>query len=154
MAVKLFVGGLSFSTSNDRLREAFAAVGAVESASVVTDRDTGRSRGFGFVEMATPEEAEQAISRLNGTNLDGRTIQVEKAKAPGSGGGGDRRGGAGGGRGEHGPDSLAFHHSGVGGGSLPPCGPSCTPSRRAVTAVRRSVPLPRLAGSSATAGAR
>ncbi|HKC99683.1 MAG TPA: RNA-binding protein, partial [Methylomirabilota bacterium] len=60
--------------------------------------DTGRSRGFGFVEMATPEEAEQAISRLNGTNLDGRTIQVEKAKAPGSGGG-DRRGGGGGGRG-------------------------------------------------------
>jgi len=98
MAVKLFVGGLSFSTSNERLREAFAAVGSVESASVVTDRDTGRSRGFGFVEMATPEEAEQAISRLNGTNLDGRTIQVEKAKAPGSGGG-DRRGGAGGGRG-------------------------------------------------------
>src|SRR5262245_2554589 len=100
MAVKLFVGGLSFSTSNERLREAFAAVGSVESASVVTDRDTGRSRGFGFVEMATPEEAEQAISRLNGTNLDGRTIQVEKAKAPGTGGGGgDRRGGGGGGRG-------------------------------------------------------
>jgi RNA recognition motif-containing protein len=102
MAVKLFVGGLSFSTSNDRLREAFAAVGAVESASVVTDRDTGRSRGFGFVEMASPEEAEQAISRLNGTNLDGRTIQVEKAKAPGTGGGarggfGGRGGGGGGG---------------------------------------------------------
>ena len=95
-AVKLFVGGLSFSTSTDRLREAFAAVGAVESASVVTDRDTGRSRGFGFVEMASPEEAEQAISRLNGTNLDGRTIQVEKAKAPGSGGGGGGRGGFGG----------------------------------------------------------
>jgi RNA recognition motif-containing protein len=103
MAVKLFVGGLSFSTSNDRLREAFAAAGTVESASVVTDRDTGRSRGFGFVEMATPEEAEQAISRLNGTNLDGRTIQVEKAKAPGTGGGArggfGGRGGAGGGGG-------------------------------------------------------
>jgi RNA recognition motif-containing protein len=95
MAVKLFVGGLSFSTSTDRLREAFAAVGTVESASVVTDRDTGRSRGFGFVEMASPEDAEQAISRLNGTNLDGRTIQVERAKAPGAGGG-DRRGGGGG----------------------------------------------------------
>src|SRR2546428_5594813 len=97
MAVKLFVGGLSFSTSTERLREAFAGTGTVESASVVTDRETGRSRGFGFVEMATPEEAEQAISRLNGTNLDGRTILVEKAKSPGSGGG-DRRG-AGGGRG-------------------------------------------------------
>ena len=96
MAVKLFVGGLSFSTSTDRLREAFAACGNVESASVVTDRDTGRSRGFGFVEMATPEEAESAISKLNGTSLDGRTIQVEKAKAPGTGGGG-RPGGGGGG---------------------------------------------------------
>jgi RNA recognition motif-containing protein len=101
MAVKLFVGGLSFSTSSDRLREAFAAIGTVESASVVTDRDTGRSRGFGFVEMATPEEADQAVSRLNGTNLDGRTIQVEKAKSPGTGGGGrggGRPGGFGGGR--------------------------------------------------------
>jgi RNA recognition motif-containing protein len=95
MAVKLFVGGLSFSTSSDRLRETFAAIGSVESASVVTDRDTGRSRGFGFVEMSTPEEAEQAVSKLNGTNLDGRTIQVEKAKAPGTGAG-DRRGGGGG----------------------------------------------------------
>ena len=102
MAVKLFVGGLSFSTSTDRLREAFAACGNVESASVVTDRDTGHSRGFGFVEMATPEEAESAISKLNGTSLDGRTIQVEKAKAPGTGGGGrpggGGRGGFGGGR--------------------------------------------------------
>jgi RNA recognition motif-containing protein len=97
MAIKLFVGGLSFSTSTDRLREAFAACGNVESASVVTDRDTGRSRGFGFVEMATPEEAESAISKLNGTSLDGRTIQVEKAKAPGTGGGGRPGGGGGGG---------------------------------------------------------
>jgi RNA recognition motif-containing protein len=96
MAVKLFVGGLSFSTSTDRLREAFAACGNVESASVVTDRDTGRSRGFGFVEMATNEEAESAISKLNGTSLDGRTIQVEKAKSPGAGGGGGGRGGFGG----------------------------------------------------------
>src|SRR5207244_3191081 len=96
MPVRLFVGGPSFSTSTERLREAFAGTGSVESASVVTDRDTGRSRGFGFVEMATPEEAEQAISRLNGTSLDGRTIQVEKAKATGTGGGGDRRGGRGG----------------------------------------------------------
>ena len=95
MAVKLFVGGLSFSTSNDRLREAFAAAGTVESASVVTDRDTGRSRGFGFVEMATPEDAEQAISKLNGTSVDGRTIQVERAKSPGTGGGGGGRGGGG-----------------------------------------------------------
>ena len=117
MAVKLFVGGLSFSTSSERLREAFAAAGSVESASVVTDRDTGRSRGFGFVEMATNEEAEQAISRLNGSSLDGRTIQVEKAKAPGTGGG-DRRGG--GGRGGFGGGGGGRGGFGGGGGGRPP----------------------------------
>jgi RNA recognition motif-containing protein len=93
MAVKLFVGGLSYSTSTDSLREAFAAVGTVESATIVTDRDTGRSRGFGFVEMATNEDADQAVSRLNGSSLDGRTIKVEKAtgSGPGGGRGGPRR---------------------------------------------------------------
>ena len=95
MPVKLFVGGLSYSTSSERLREAFAACGSVESASVVTDRDTGRSRGFGFVEMTTPEEADQTINRLNGSSLDGRTIQVERAKSPAGGPGGERRGGGG-----------------------------------------------------------
>ena len=106
MPVKLFVGGLSFSTSSERLREAFAAVGAVESASVVTDRDTGRSRGFGFVEMATTEDANAAVSRLNGTDLDGRQIKVEMALSSGRSGGGSGRGprpggggGFGGGRG-------------------------------------------------------
>jgi cold-inducible RNA-binding protein len=98
MAVKLFIGSLSFSTSNDRLREAFARIGTVESASVVTDRDTGRSRGFGFVEMATAEEANDAVARLNDTELDGRRIKVEIAKPGGGagGGGGQRRGGGGG----------------------------------------------------------
>ena len=86
MAVKLFVGGLSFSTSNDRLREVFAAVGSVESAAVVTDRDTGRSRGFGFVEMATAEEAEAAVKKFNGQEMDGRTLKVEIAKSGGPGG--------------------------------------------------------------------
>src|SRR2546427_6443659 len=66
MAQKLFIGGLAFSTSTERLREVFAAAGQVESAAVVTDRDTGRSRGFGFVEMATAEEADQAIAQFNG----------------------------------------------------------------------------------------
>ncbi|MBI4246022.1 MAG: RNA-binding protein [Candidatus Rokubacteria bacterium] len=101
MATKLFVGGLPFTTSNDTLREMFAEAGAVESASVVTDRDTGRSRGFGFVEMATGEEADQAISKFNGHSLEGRRLQVERAKAPTSGGGsrgGFGRGGSGGGR--------------------------------------------------------
>jgi len=83
VAVKLFVGGLSFSTSSERLREAFAAVGGVDSASVVTDRDSGRSRGFGFVEMTTSEEASEAVRRLNGTELDGRQIKVEVAKPSG-----------------------------------------------------------------------
>jgi RNA recognition motif-containing protein len=92
MPVKLFVGGLSFSTSSERLREAFAAVGAVESASVVTDRDTGRSRGFGFVEMASQEDANAAVSRLNGTDLDGRQIKVEQALSSGRSGGGGGRG--------------------------------------------------------------
>ena len=97
MAQKLFVGGLAFSTSNDRLREVFAECGQVESAVVVTDRDTGRSRGFGFVEMATPEEAEQAITKFNGQEVDGRRLQVEKAKEAGAGGGraGGRSGGGG-----------------------------------------------------------
>jgi cold-inducible RNA-binding protein len=92
MAQKLFIGGLPFSTSTDRLREVFAAVGQVESAAVVMDRDTGRSRGFGFVEMATMEEADRAIAQLNGTDLDGRQLKVEKASPGGSraGGGGSR----------------------------------------------------------------
>ena len=97
MAVKLFVGGLSFSTSSDRLREVFAAIGNVESARVVTDRDTGRSRGFGFVEMATEQDAQQAVSCLNGQDVDGRHIKVEIAKP--SDRSGDRGGSRGGGRG-------------------------------------------------------
>jgi cold-inducible RNA-binding protein len=88
MAQKLFIGGLPFSTSTERLREVFAAVGQVESAAVVMDRDTGRSRGFGFVEMATTEEADRAISQLNGSDLDGRQLKVEKASPGGSRAGG------------------------------------------------------------------
>ena len=93
MAHKLFVGGLNFATSNERLRELFAEAGQVDSATVVTDRDTGRSRGFGFVEMGSAEEAEQAIAKFNGQEIDGRRLQVEKAKEGGSGG--PRRGGGG-----------------------------------------------------------
>src|SRR2546427_65886 len=78
MSVKLFVGGLSFSTSSEGLRGAFARFGEVMSAAVMTDRETGRSRGFFFEEMATTEEAEKAISSLNGTSLDGRMIRVDK----------------------------------------------------------------------------
>lgn len=114
MSVKLFVGGLSYSTSSERLRETFAGAGSVESASVVTDRETGRSRGFGFVEMATEEEAKEAVSRLNGTMLDGRQIKVEIAKPAGSGGGGPRR--SGGERGGFGGQRRGGGGGGWGGG--------------------------------------
>ena len=93
MAHKLYIGGLAFSTSNDRLREVFAQAGAVESAAVVTDRDTGQSRGFGFVEMASAEDAAEAVKRFNGQQVDGRTLKVEVANSPS--GGGNRGGGGG-----------------------------------------------------------
>ena len=93
MAQKLFIGGLAFSTSNERLREVFTQAGAVESATVVTDRETGRSRGFGFVEMATAEEANAAVKKFNGQELDGRTLKVELANAKPSGGGARSGGG-------------------------------------------------------------
>ena len=100
MAHKIFIGGLAFSTSNERLREVFAEAGGVESATVVMDRDTGRSRGFGFVEMATAEAADEAVKKFNGQTIDGRMLKVEIANATGSGGGrsggGFRSGGGGG----------------------------------------------------------
>ena len=85
MAHKLFIGGLSFSTSSERLREVFAPVGSVESAEVVMDRQTGRSRGFGFVEMATAEAAEAAVKKFDGHELDGRRLTVQPGKPAGPG---------------------------------------------------------------------
>src|SRR3954463_14002563 len=103
MATKLYVGNLSFRTTSDDLREAFSSAGTVESASVIEDRETGRSRGFGFVEMATPEEAAAAIEQFNGKDLAGRNLTVNEAKPKadrgGRGGGGGGRGGYGGGGG-------------------------------------------------------
>jgi cold-inducible RNA-binding protein len=95
MAHKLFVGGLAFSTSSERLREIFAEAGSVESAAVVTDRDTGQSRGFGFVEMSSAEEASEAVKKFNGRDMDGRTVRVELANSKGAGGGGGRSSGGG-----------------------------------------------------------
>ena len=99
MATKLYVGNLSFRTTGEELREAFSAVGTVESASVIEDRETGRSRGFAFVEMATPEEAAAAIEHFNGKDFAGRNLTVNEAKpradrggGGGYGGGGDRGG--------------------------------------------------------------
>jgi len=80
MAKKLYVGSLSYSTTNDGLKEAFSQFGTVESAVVITDRDSGRSKGFGFVEMTTDEEAAAAIEGLNGKELDGREIAVNEAR--------------------------------------------------------------------------
>src|SRR6185503_19469066 len=106
MATKLYVGNLPFQTTSDELRDHFAQAGTVESASVVEDRMTGRSRGFGFVEMATPEEATAAIEQLNGKDFGGRNLTVNEARprtdrGPGGGGGGYGGGGnrAGGGYG-------------------------------------------------------
>jgi len=107
MATKLYVGNLSFRTTSEDLREAFSSAGTVESATVIEDRDTGRSRGFGFVEMATPEEAATAIDQFNGKEFGGRNLTVNEAKprADRGGGGGGRGGyGGGGGRGGYGGD--------------------------------------------------
>jgi cold-inducible RNA-binding protein len=94
MSMKLYVGNLSFQTSSVDLQELFSGVGTVESATVVEDRDTGRSRGFGFVEMASQEEGEKAISELNGTEHNGRELKVNEAKPrENRGGGGGNRGG-------------------------------------------------------------
>jgi RNA recognition motif-containing protein len=90
---KLYVGNLSFNTTDETLAAAFAEFGTVGRASVVTDRDTGRSRGFGFVEMSTDAEAKAAISGLDGQMLEGRTIQVNVARPREGGGGGGGRGG-------------------------------------------------------------
>ena len=80
MAKKLYVGGLSYSTTEDALRDAFAQVGAVESATILTDKMTGRSRGFGFVEMTSDDEAIAAIEMWNGKELDGRRLTVNEAR--------------------------------------------------------------------------
>ncbi len=99
----IFVGNLSFRTTQEDLHQAFAQYGAVERVSIVTDRATGQPRGFAFVEMTNADEAETAISRLNGAELDGRALNVNEARprpAGGGGGGGGYGGGGGGGRGQ------------------------------------------------------
>jgi cold-inducible RNA-binding protein len=113
MAMKLYVGNLSFQTSSEDLQQLFAQAGTVESATVVEDRDTGRSRGFAFVEMSSKEEGEKAIQQFNGTDLNGRNLTVNEARpredrgnrgggGGGRGGYGGNRGGGGGGRGSYG----------------------------------------------------
>jgi RNA recognition motif-containing protein len=115
--MKLYVGNLAFQTSSDDLQELFAQAGTVESASVVEDRETGRSRGFGFVEMSSPEEGQAAIAKFNGTEVNGRSLNVNEAKPrEDRGGGGGNRGGGGGGRGGYGGGGGGNRGGGYGGG--------------------------------------
>jgi RNA recognition motif-containing protein len=95
MSQKLFIGGLPFTTSTEDLSQLFSEVPGVEGVAIVTDRDTGQSRGFGFVEMATSEAADAAVRKFNGSTLGGRTLTVEMARpsAPRGNGGGRRAGG-------------------------------------------------------------
>jgi RNA recognition motif-containing protein len=113
MSMKLYVGNLDFQTSDYELEEMFGKSGTVNSASIINDRDTGRSRGFGFIEMSSQEEGEAAISALNGKEINGRTIVVNEAKQRENNGGGGRNnyggnrngGGGGGNRGGYGGGS-------------------------------------------------
>ena len=100
MSNKIFVGGLSWNTDSDALRETCESYGEVQDARVITDRDTGRSRGFGFVTFSSGEEATKAIEALNGSTLDGRTLRVNEAqdRRDNRGGGGGRRDNRGGDR--------------------------------------------------------
>ncbi len=127
--MKLYVGNLSFDTTNSDLEQIFGEYGTVESATVVEDRDTGRSRGFGFVELSSNESGQNAIEQLNGKEVGGRQLTVNEAKPRenrtgggggggrgGYGGGGGGRGGGGGGRGGYGGGGGGNRNGGGGGG--------------------------------------
>jgi cold-inducible RNA-binding protein len=119
MSMKLYVGNLAFQTTSDELKELFSQVGNVESVTVIEDRETGRSRGFGFIEMATKEEGQKAIEQFNGKELNGRALTVNEAKQRESrsgGGRGGRGGGYGGGGGRGGYGGGGGRSSGGGGG--------------------------------------
>ena len=112
MATKLYVGNLSYQATDQQLHDLFSEAGNVSSAQVVTDRYTGQARGFGFVEMASEDEAQQAIAAINGRNVDGRALVVNESR-PREGGGGGSRGGGGG----YGGGGGGGSRGGRGGGS-------------------------------------
>jgi RNA recognition motif-containing protein len=115
----IFVGNLSFNTAEDELRQLFEPFGQVDRVSIMTDRDTGRSRGFGFVEMASNEDGDKAITALNGSQVGGRTINVNEARPKterGAGGGGGGYGGGGGGGRDRGDRGGRGGGGGGGGG--------------------------------------
>ena len=116
MSMKLYVGNLAFQTSSNDLQQLFAQAGTVESASVIEDRDTGRSRGFGFVEMSSKEEGEAAISQFNGKEFNGRNLTVNEARPREDRGGGNRGGGGGGRGGFGGGGGRGGNRGGYGGG--------------------------------------
>jgi RNA recognition motif-containing protein len=120
MGKKLYVGNLSYGTSNSDLEALFAAHGTVQSAQIIMDRDTGRSKGFGFVEMGSDAEAQAAIQALNGKDIEGRALTVNEARPReergGGGGGRGGYGGGGGGRGGHGGGYGGGGRGGSGGG--------------------------------------
>lgn len=116
MGKKLYVGNLAYSVADRDLAELFAQVGAVASASVITDRETGRSRGFGFVEMESDGDAERAIEEMDGRELMGRALKVNEARQREGGGGGGGRGGFGGGGGRGGYGGGGGGRGGFGGG--------------------------------------
>ena len=130
MSMKLYVGNLAFQTSSSDLQQLFGQAGTVESASVIEDRDTGRSRGFGFVEMSSKEEGEAAISQFNGKEFNGRNLTVNEARPRedrgnrGGGGGGrggfSGGGGRGGNRGGYGGGGGRGGYGGGGGGNREP----------------------------------
>jgi cold-inducible RNA-binding protein len=109
MSMKLYVGNLAFSTSSEDLQQLFGQVGTVETATVIEDRETGRSRGFGFVEMASKEDGQKAIEQFNGTDLNGRNLTVNEARPR------EDRGNRGGGRGYGGNRGGGRNYGGGGG---------------------------------------
>jgi RNA recognition motif-containing protein len=124
MSKKLFVGGLSWGTTEEDLREAFEQFGEIQEVKIIVDRDSGRSRGFGFITFADPNEGDNAIKQMNGATLDGRQLRVNEANERGGGGGGrnggggggERRGGGGGGERRGGGGGGGGRRGGGGGG--------------------------------------